>query len=78
MTVAFEIKRPWPQFTRGEFARSTWGRLYWPTWITIWHVDPELADWFGALSARLRFVRYQHLARKAANIHRAERLGELQ
>lgn len=34
MTVAFHIRRPWP---------SRWpdGKRYWPTWITVWHVDPE-------------------------------------
>lgn len=39
-TVAFDIKRPWPQLTDAD-SRRTWGRFYWPTWITIWHVDPE-------------------------------------
>lgn len=41
MTVAWDIKRPWPRLTREGFERKTWGRFYWPTWITIWHVDPE-------------------------------------
>ncbi len=37
-TVAFDIKRPWP-VRRGEpFMGSRW---YWPTWVTIWHLDPE-------------------------------------
>jgi hypothetical protein len=48
MTVAFEIKRPWP--TRNRLWKGHW---YWPPLITIWHVDPETngydddsCDWF--------------------------------
>lgn len=41
MTVAFDIKRPWPRLTRMESERRLYGRFYWPTLITIWHVDPE-------------------------------------
>jgi hypothetical protein len=40
-TVAFDIKRPWPRLTTQDFERRTWGRFYWPSWVTIWHVDPE-------------------------------------
>lgn len=36
MTVAFEIKRPWRE-PPSEFFREG----YRPTWVTIWHVDPE-------------------------------------
>lgn len=36
MTVAFDLKRPWPQ----RATRTGHGR-YWPTLVTIWHVDPE-------------------------------------
>jgi hypothetical protein len=36
MTVAFEIKRPWR-----ERPSKLWPKGYRPTWITIWHVDPE-------------------------------------
>lgn len=39
-TVAFDIKRPWPRLTNPQ-ERRLWGRFYWPTLITIWHVDPE-------------------------------------
>lgn len=35
LTVAFEIRRPWPA-TRDER-----GWRYWPAWVTIWHCDPE-------------------------------------
>lgn len=35
-TVAFDIKRPW----RGPPSKF-WPNGYRPTWITIWHVDPE-------------------------------------
>jgi hypothetical protein len=44
MTVAFEIRRPWP---------SKKDRTYYPSLFTIWHVDPETddsddsCDWFG-------------------------------
>lgn len=41
MTVAFDIPRPWPRLTREGIERRLYGRLYWPTWVTIWHVDPE-------------------------------------
>lgn len=37
-TVAFDIKRPWPIYRRQAFLGSHW---YWPTLITIWHIDPE-------------------------------------
>lgn len=37
MTVAFEIKRPWPQGRSGLGA----GRRYFSPLVTIWHVDPE-------------------------------------
>ena len=36
MTVAFEIKRPWRQRPS-----EMWPKGYRPTWVTIWHVDPE-------------------------------------
>lgn len=39
MTVAFEIKYPWPKYWGGE--RSEWQRRYHESFITIWHVDPE-------------------------------------
>lgn len=48
MTLAFSICRPWP-----ERRRMPDGSLYWPEWIQIWHVDPEVGgdddscDWFG-------------------------------
>ena len=44
MTVAFEIRRPWP--TKKD-------KTYYPSILTIWHVDPESdgsddsCDWFG-------------------------------
>lgn len=41
MTVAFDIKRPWPRLTRPGIERKLYGRFYWPTIVTIWHVDPE-------------------------------------
>lgn len=37
-TVAFDIKRPWPVRRGHPFMGSNW---YWPTLVTIWHVDPE-------------------------------------
>lgn len=36
MTVAFEIRRPW-----GDKPSQFWPKGYRPSWITIWHVDPE-------------------------------------
>ena len=53
MTVAFEIRRPWP--TRSRLFSS---RRHWPPWVTIWHVDPERGgsddscDWFGSRRTR--------------------------
>lgn len=38
MTVAFDIKRPWPVYRSRPVMGSRW---YWPTLVTIWHVDPE-------------------------------------
>lgn len=52
MTVAFEIRRPWPQREslpvtpgprwrfRGCFWHIAGRRFYWPSLITIWHVEP--------------------------------------
>lgn len=37
MTVAFEIKRPWPKPASKYFPK---GRRYWPALVTVWHVDP--------------------------------------
>lgn len=60
MTVAFEIRRPWPrrdewkaavaakQDVRWEIGGVFWvlaGRgLYWPSFITVWHRDPSGYD----------------------------------
>lgn len=47
MTVAFEIRRPWP--TKKSLLG---GAPYYPSLVTIWHVDPETdgtddsCDWF--------------------------------
>ena len=38
MTVAFDIRRPWPSYRSQPFMGSRW---HWPTLITVWHVDPE-------------------------------------
>jgi hypothetical protein len=38
-TVAFEIRRPWPQSTSVLKDGTKW--RYYPSIITIWHVDPE-------------------------------------
>jgi hypothetical protein len=37
-TVAFKIRRPWPQVKRAPNGKR---HYYWPSWFTIWHVDPE-------------------------------------
>lgn len=57
MTVAFEIRRPWPQRRKGKQAndkRWSIGRspfwniagveYYWPGFITVWHVEPSGFD----------------------------------
>lgn len=58
LTVAFEIKRPWP--TKGN---TLGGYKYYPTLIRIWHKDPckdgsdDSCDWSGRkrkLNARER------------------------
>jgi hypothetical protein len=52
MTVAFEIRRPWPQVRKASRTRPFkigltcfWyvgkHELYWPGLITVWHVDPS-------------------------------------
>src|ERR1051326_1391909 len=49
LTVAWEIKRPWPT------KRTTLGRYY-PALLVVWHKDPELCgnddscNWFRARS----------------------------
>lgn len=51
MVVAFEIRRPWPRRSdygvsrprwhfRGPFWQVAGRRLYWPSLITVWHVEP--------------------------------------
>lgn len=48
LTVAWEIKRPWPE--RGP---GFGGHRYYPAIVTVWHLDPEKdgtddsCDWFG-------------------------------
>ncbi len=48
LTMAFEIKRPWP--TKGE---TLSGYRYYPTLFRVWHKDPckdgsdDSCDWFG-------------------------------
>lgn len=55
--VVFEIRRPWPQRSKGfsvhrgrrwKFSGAFWtlaGRtFYWPDWVTVWHVEPKGAD----------------------------------
>lgn len=57
MTVAFEIRRPWPQRSsfkpnasvRWKIGYSAFWTLagseyYWPGFITVWHVDPSGFD----------------------------------
>jgi hypothetical protein len=55
MTVAFEIRRPWPQIRTPHKPRPFkigftcfWyigkHELYWPGLITVWHVDPSGYD----------------------------------
>jgi len=40
MTVAFEIRYPWRKY--GRSGRDEFERTYRESFITIWHVDPEL------------------------------------
>jgi hypothetical protein len=35
LTLAFQIKRPWPH------RATVGGQRYWPPLVSIWHVDPE-------------------------------------
>jgi hypothetical protein len=57
MTVAFEIRRPWPKRQRGrKISEKRWKigaspfwniagvEYYWPGLITVWHVDPSGFD----------------------------------
>lgn len=39
MVVAFEIRRPWPK--RVNWHKQRW---YWPSIITVWHVEPKGHD----------------------------------
>jgi len=57
MTVAHEIKRPWPQKVKSLDPK---GWRYFPAILVIWHVDPETdgsddsCDWFNRKGRRLR------------------------
>jgi hypothetical protein len=55
MVVACEIRRPWPRKTSGAPSANRWsfkgpfwclaGRtVYWPSMITVWHVEPGGTD----------------------------------
>lgn len=55
MVVAFDIRRPWPTPSgggnrskrwsfRGSFWRVAGRTLYWPSLITVWHVEPGDRD----------------------------------
>lgn len=74
LTVAFEIRRPWPKpddwktehsartDIRWQFNGAYWvlaGRgLYWPTLITIWHHDPS--DYDDTTCRRMRWQWHIH------------------
>jgi len=70
MTVAFEIKRPWPA---PPFADTTW--RYWPALVTIWHVDPERhgdensCDWFNRKGRRIYIPARWHVWHWQIQIH---------
>lgn len=55
MTVAFEIRSPFAKRWGGKSGRQF---SHHPTWVTIWHVDPEKGgdddscDWFGSAHSR--------------------------
>jgi len=40
MTVAFELKYPWRKY--GRRAKGKFMQEYRSTWMTVWHVDPEV------------------------------------
>jgi hypothetical protein len=57
MTVAFTIRRPWPEARKGrKLSEKRWSvswspfwnvagvEYYWPSFITVWHVDPSGFD----------------------------------
>ncbi|UVF61047.1 hypothetical protein SEA_SAKAI_84 [Arthrobacter phage Sakai] len=58
MIVAFEIRRPWPQRSGFRPSGKRWKvgaspfwtlagtEYYWPSFITVWHVDPSGHDAF--------------------------------
>lgn len=41
MTVAFELKYPWRKYGRRD-RRGDFFRKHRETWLTVWHVDPEV------------------------------------
>lgn len=51
MTVAWTIKRPWPQRSSLLANGKTW--RYWPTLVTVWHVSPIGEDACGWAFPRL-------------------------
>jgi hypothetical protein len=65
MVVAFEIRRPWPDWRRARLAKvrwkwrrwspfiTAWGReFYFPALITVWHVEPGGHDAFEVCKRR--------------------------
>ncbi|MFM9542293.1 hypothetical protein [Streptomyces turgidiscabies] len=70
LTVAFEIRRPWPKHSvwrteqaartgeRWKISRAFWvlagHGLYWPSLITVWHRDPSGYDHITCRAKRWR------------------------
>lgn len=81
MTVAFEIRRPWPKKAKTEAGRKRdkklYSRRFWfdghlPSIATIWHVDPEKkgsddsCGWFGPQLTKRQLESLRQIAQDEA------------
>jgi hypothetical protein len=63
--VAFEVRRPWPRWSRLGSRRI----LYWPPVVTVWHVEPRGRD-SGEVCPHYRMEHPEGGASKAVVLHR--------
>jgi hypothetical protein len=62
MVVAFEIRRPWPRRSSGS------GRRYWPSLVTVWHVEPGGRD-SGDVCPHYRTIRRPDGKKRTVVLH---------
>lgn len=86
MVIAFDVRRPWPQLRklapgdarlerrgfRFPFAYVGNRELYWPSFITVWHVEPGGADALTVCKSKSHWQLHVHHWR--IQVHPLQRL----